>query len=89
MLRDKGNLFLTNNTGLQVNGLNFSVSSSDKLTSVVSRSYSASHFIMMSAIHTQTSVNSTRRFNFIKVMQRADVKAQRTLKFFKFKLLNR
>jgi hypothetical protein len=40
------------------NKKNISVSAPEKLTSIVSRSYSASHLIMMSAIHTQTSVIS-------------------------------
>jgi hypothetical protein len=56
MCRKNGILFLSQNTGVQVKGLNISVSASEKLSSFVSRSYSASHFIMMSAIHTQTSV---------------------------------
>ena len=40
MFREKGILFLSNNTGVQVKGLQISVSASEKTTSVVSRSYS-------------------------------------------------
>jgi len=47
---------MSNYTGVQVKGLNISVGTSENLSSVVSRSYSTSHFIMMSAIHTQTSI---------------------------------
>ena len=56
MFLEKWILFLSNNTGVQVKGLNISVGASEKVTNVVNRSYSASRFIMMSAIHTQTSV---------------------------------